>query len=320
MHPFLVPESDQLRLFELGPDVARLRSLARGYSERTHADATGRAYASDWRIFEAWCAAAGRVSLPATEETVSLYLVHELQRRAMSTVDRRVAAIVDRHARAGQRSPAGGIVRDVLRGARRELGSEQRRKLALTAEDLRSMCRQLVQVRKRWAVRDRAQLLLGFGAGMRCSELVALDLADVHFKPKGLLVRIRRSKTDQEGRGRDVGIFAGSRARSCPVRALKAWLYVRGRAAGPLFFGREGKRMATRTVGVIVKRAAALAGLDPVGYGSHSLRAGFVTTAVQLRIPETLIMQRTGHRSVETVARYVRPASVFAVDALAGAL
>ena len=48
-------------------------------------------------------------------------------------------------------------------------------------------------------LRDRALLLLGFAGAFRRSELVALDVADIAETETGLLVTIRRSKTDQEG-------------------------------------------------------------------------------------------------------------------------
>ena len=116
-------------------------------------------------------------------------------------------------------------------------------------------------------------------------------------------------------------MFFGSRAQSCPVRALRAWLFVRGREAGALFPGSGASRhLVPAMVGQIVKRAVLSIGLDPAGFGAHSLRAGFVTAAAEAGYPETLIMQRTGHRSVQTVARYVRPATAFSVDALARAL
>jgi integrase len=301
--------------------MARLRRLAASYAGSARASATLSAYASDWRDFERWCADAQRRALPASEETVCLYLVARLEDRRVSTVDRRFAAILDKHRREGAAVPSGQLVRDVMRGARRERGSAVSQKAALRPEDLRRICGLLARRHSAGALRDRALLLLGFAAGMRRSEIVALDLADVQFRRRGVLLRIRRSKTDQEGRGRDVGVFSGSRAQSCPVRALKAWLYVRGRAPGALFPGRGASgHLVPAMVGQVVKKGVRLIGLDPAGYGAHSLRAGFVTAAAEAGMPETLIMQRTGHRSVQTVAKYVRPASVFSVDALARAL
>jgi len=72
-------------------------------------------------------------------------------------------------------------------------------------------------------IRDRALLLLGFAGAFRRSELVALDLADIHAGHDGLTITIRKSKTDQEGQGRKVGIPYGSHPCTCPVRAMAAW-------------------------------------------------------------------------------------------------
>jgi site-specific recombinase XerD len=66
-------------------------------------------------------------------------------------------------------------------------------------------------------LRDRAVLLLGFAGAFRRSKRVALDVADIEDVPEGLLVTIRRSKTDQEGQGRKVAIPRGEIA--CPVAA-----------------------------------------------------------------------------------------------------
>jgi site-specific recombinase XerD len=58
-------------------------------------------------------------------------------------------------------------------------------------------------------LRDRALLLLGFAGVFRRSELVALDVADIEETQTGLLVAIRRGKTDQEATGRTIAITRG---------------------------------------------------------------------------------------------------------------
>jgi hypothetical protein len=69
-------------------------------------------------------------------------------------------------------------------------------------------------------------LLLGFGAALRRSELAALRLGDVASVPgRGLCLLVRRSKTDQQGRGQDIAVCANSADPSfCPMAALEAWL------------------------------------------------------------------------------------------------
>jgi hypothetical protein len=84
-------------------------------------------------------------------------------------------------------------------------------------------------------IRDRALLLVGFAGAFRRSELVALNADDVQITSDGLVITLRRSKTDQEGEGRKVGIPYGSNLETCPVRALRAWQEASTIEAGPLF-------------------------------------------------------------------------------------
>ena len=70
-------------------------------------------------------------------------------------------------------------------------------------------------------VRVRALMPVGFAGAFRWSELVGLNSEDLEFNENGLVVHLRRSKTDPEGQGRKVGIPYGSTPATCPVRALK---------------------------------------------------------------------------------------------------
>lgn len=315
-------EPEQIPLFDGGPDVASLRLVAAGMVERSaRAKNTVSAYESDWRDFSAWCRSTGRSALPASADTLQLFAVDRLRTRKVSTVERRLAAIVSRHQAAGRASPYSPQVRALMAAARREKGTAVDQKAALSASQLKRILRFYGARRSLAMVRDRALIALGFSGGMRRSELVGLDVSDLVFSRKGVTVAVRRAKNDQEARGRVFGVFRGSRASHCPVAALRAWLDRRGRQDGPLFpgVGRSG-RLTGQAVCDIVKRACGRIGLDARLYGAHSLRAGCVTAAAQAGVPESIIMQRTGHRSVQTVLKYVRPASVFSVDALAGSL
>ena len=72
--------------------------------------------------------------------------------------------------------------------------------------------------------RDRALILLGFAGAFRRSELVGLNVEDCQFGKDGLTVTLRRSKTDQDGAGRKIGIPYGSNPETCPVRTMQAWM------------------------------------------------------------------------------------------------
>ena len=172
-------------------------------------------------------------------------------------------------------------------------------------------------------IRDRALLLVGFAGAFRRSELVGLDIADLDFNHDGLTVTLRRSKTDQEGEGRKVGLPYGSNPSTCPVRSLQAWIEASAIEAGPVFrsVNRHGRlqpdRLSDKAVALVVKRRAEAAGLDPSRYAGHSLRAGLATAAANAGVSERAIMAQTGHRSVQMVRRYIRDGSLFRENAAA---
>ena len=296
-------------------------------AEEMRSENTRIAYRKGWLNFSTWCASAGRASLPCTPDTLSLYIVGQARSgRLPSTIAQRIAAVVAAHFAAGYASPSTADVREVLLAIQRRMGrAPKHAKAALSVEDLRLMLPVCGEGSR--GARDRAVLLVGFASGLRRSELAGLDLADVKVRPEGLVVRVVRSKTDQNGAGRLVGVHRGRHRLTDPVRAYTAWLVERGDWAGPLFpqLTMPGdavthKRMDGRAVAAIVKAAAERAGLDASRYGGHSLRAGCATAAAANGASDLAIMGRTGHRSVAMVGRYVRHGSLFAVDPLAGAL
>lgn len=162
------------------------------------------------------------------------------------------------------------LVRATLRGIRRQHGTAPRQVAPLEREALRALLAPLGDAPR--DARDRALLLLGFAAALRRSELVALTVADVAFTTQGLVLTVRRSKTDQEGQGRSIGIPLGQ-GPVCPVRALRAWLTVAAelRRAGepeppaPLFrpLDRHGRlapqALTGHAVAVIIKQRAVAA-------------------------------------------------------------
>ena len=319
--------AEQLQLFDAGVDVSVLRMERAALMARQQSDATRKAYGCDWSDFLAWCAAAGRCPLPASSDSVGLYLVGLARAgRLVSTIERRCSSIAYNHLAAGHKSPVTEDVREVLYGLRRKLGVDPpNRKLALTVDDLRAILKAMPD--DVLGVRDRAIMLLGFASGLRRSELSALDLASLRFEAAGVVVHLARSKTDQEGRGRELGVHRGHHVLTCPVRALNAWIRERGAWPGPLFpivdlhSGKvTRRRLSGEGIHKALRAACTRAGLDARKYGGHSLRAGLATAAAANGASELAIMQRTGHASVAMLTRYVRHGSVFAVDPLAGVL
>jgi len=207
------------------------------------------------------------------------------------------------------------VVSEVWKGIKRTKGTAQHGKKPFLTSDLRRIVEELP--RNLPGTRDRALLLAGFAGGFRRSELARLQVEDLEGTPDGLIVRLSRSKTDQEGQGRAVALPYGSDPLTCPVRALRAWLEEAGITTGPLFraVDRKGvvgnQALHADSVGYLVKRAAGRAGLETLDYAGHSLRAGLATQAAMNGASELAIMKQTGHRSLATVRKYIREGTLF---------
>lgn len=298
---------------------------AREYIQASKAENTLRAYRGDWADFSTWCEEKGLCPLPAAPETVVLYISALADAgRKTSTIRRRLASISRAHQAAGQASPTRAVaVREAWRGIARRHGTAPQGKAPILVEMLRAMVAALAP-NTLIGRRDRALLLLGFAGAFRRSELVGLDVSDIEETDDGLVVHLRRSKTDQEGAGRKIGIPYGSDPATCPVRALRAWLEASGIAEGPLFrpvnrHGQVGdRRLSDKAVALIVKRAAEAAGYDPARFSGHSLRAGLATAAAAAGKSERAIMEQTGHKSAAMVRRYIRDGSLFRDNAASG--
>jgi site-specific recombinase XerD len=310
----------------LAPTQARvpaaLSDEARDYVRASKAPATLRAYRADWTDFSYWCQARGLQALPAAPETVAGYLTDLARVAKPATLQRRLSAISQAHQAAGHETPTrAAVVRATHAGIRRTKGTASSAKAPALTADVRRMVEGLPDTLA--GRRDRALLLVGFAGAFRRSELVGLDVADVEEVAEGLAVTIRRSKTDQEGEGRKIGIPYGSHPETCPVRAVRAWLEVSEISSGPLFrpIDRHGNlkpaRLSDRAVALVVKRRAQAAGLNPESFAGHSLRAGLATAAAAAGVPERAIMAQTGHKSLPILRRYIREGSIFRDNAAA---
>jgi site-specific recombinase XerD len=291
---------------------------ARAFLRAAKAPNTLRAYRADWNHFEAWCREHGQLSLPAVPETVAYYLTALAGSHRPATLQRRLTAISKAHQTAGHPSPAStqhASVSEIFKGIKRTVGTAQPGKEPLFTEEIRKMIAALPE--KLQGVRDRALLVIGFAGGFRRSELAALHIEDVAETEDGLVLSLRWSKTDQEGRGSKVALPFGSHPETCPVRAFRAWKAAAGITEGAVFRGINnrgqlaGVRLDAGSVARIIKRACRRAGLDPAPYAGHSLRAGFCTQAYLNGVPELSIMRQSRHQSLDTVRKYIRERSLF---------
>ncbi|QXU56750.1 tyrosine-type recombinase/integrase (plasmid) [Rhodococcus sp. LW-XY12] len=216
-----------------------------GTAARSRSESTRRNYAADWQRFTAWCAREGHAALPAHPLTVAAYLldaastVTEAGERAYSpaTLARWVAGIGYHHRRAGHPAPGSDeLVAATLSGIRRDYAAAGQRprnpRAPLLTADIVTIVERAREDCAGWAAevlerRDSAIFLLGFAGAFRRSELVALTCSDVSLhRLDGLHIRLRKSKTDQEGRGSIRALpFTHSHA-SCPPCAWLRWAQV----------------------------------------------------------------------------------------------
>lgn len=297
-----------------GGDLAETRAATAEFIAASKATNTLRAYRADWRHFSDWCISAGLAELPAEPETVAHYLSALAKAgRKVSTIRRRCAAIAHIHGRAGHASPADHAgVKATLEGITRTLGAARTKKAALTADLLQKAIRKIPGDLA--GLRDRALLLLGFAGALRRSELVSLTVGDIARHPKGIVITVRRSKTDQAGVGIKKAVPHGRKLG--PVAALDAWLAAARISDGPIFRGVRGTTvladgLCTRQVARIVQARVASIGLDPKAFAGHSLRSGYITTAADHGAALASIAKHAGHDKLDTTMGYVQVSDAF---------
>lgn len=323
--PVLAPVDGMLAV--LHEDLKR----AAAYKKAARAAATHRAYASDWKIYEAWCAARGLQSMPAHPEQIAAFVANQAHAGAKaSTVERRVAAIGHFHRASNYPAPGGhpeaGGLREALAGIRNNKKVRKTRKDAADATALRHMLAEIKGDGLR-ATRDRALLALGMAAALRRSELVALTLDSVGILERGLELYLGATKTDQAGEGATIAIPEGSRIR--PKALLLDWITtVRALEAGvsrtptedaamPLFrrLTRGGElttsAMSDKAVARLVKQVAGAAGYDASKFSGHSLRAGFLTEAASQGATIFKMQEVSRHKTVQILSEYVRSTDRF---------
>ena len=287
------------------------------YLRESLAESSKKAYRSDIQHFIAW----GGI-IPTTPETLARYLAAHAQTHSNATLTRRLTSISRAHTSQGYPSPTqSDLVHATLHGIRRVHGTAQQQVSPILKADILAMVENLSGI---IGARDKALLLVGFAGAFRRSELVAINCTDIEWVEQGMIVHIRRSKTDQTGEGRKVGI-PYARGRHCPVISLKQWLAAANITGGFLFravtkHGHIGEAALSReAVAIIVKKRAQAIGLDAAKYSGHSLRAGLVTSAAQAGVSSWKLKAQTGHKSDAMLARYVRGGQLFE-DNAAGAV
>ena len=294
--------------------------------KNSKANNTIRAYKSDFNDFRFFCAKNGFKSFPSEPKIVSLYLTFlSTKEIKMSTLKRRLVSIGVIHKLKGHyldtKHPT--IIENIM-GIKRRKGSIQVAKKPLLISSLKKIINAIDEKNKEEIkkFRDRSIILIGFSGGFRRNEIVSLDYDDLDFVPEGLKIKLKKSKTDQYGKGFTKALPYFDNSQYCPVVSLKKWIEISEITSGALFrrFSKGSKlsnnRLTDQTVALLIKEYLQLAGIDSKNYSGHSLRSGFATSAAELGVEERSIMAMTGHKSTEMVRRYIKEANLFKNNAL----
>lgn len=327
-----LPAADPSRAEE----IRSLAAQSAAYATQARSPGTLRAYRSAWRLYTAWCDRLGLPALSGDPRLVGMYLAAGAERLAVATLQVHLAAIVAAHRLVGlSLDPGHPAIALLLDGVRRRKGTRPARQAApISPAMLAAMVR--AQPADPLGLRNRAILLAGFGGALRRSEIVALNAGDVAFiDGKGVVLTVRRSKTDPQGAGAAVAIWRSDDPDLCAPGALHRWLAHRaaGHADDPLFVGLRasgamtGRRLSDKAVARLVAATAEAVGEGDPGlvdrfsgtlalgtprrYSGHSLRAGLATAAAEAEAQLHDVMRQTRHVSVEVARRYMRSSDLW---------
>lgn len=290
----------------------------RHYLQAATSDNTRKAYRSAIRQFEIW---GGR--LPSDRDTVVRYLLARAESLNPRTLDLHLTAISQWHHYQGLIDPVSDpLVRKTMEGVRRTQGQPKRKAKALRLEHIAQMVnhlRQLPDTKKKQ--RDIALVLTGFFGAFRRSELVAIQIGDLVWEPEGLLIRLSRSKTDQQAMGLVRALPFGAPG-CCPAMAMKNWIELADINEGPVFrpVNRwdkvQPKALNPGGINQLLKTLGNACQFDFVpDLSSHSFRRGLSTSAAREKIDFEFIKKQGGWKSDATVWEYIEEGQQFTNNA-----
>ena len=300
-----------------GNAITPHEELSQGVREllqESRAASTRRMYRVQLDSFTSWAHDTGRTGL-ITAGAVAEYILHLVQdNKSASTIAQALASIGLACRAANQEDVTKSeIVKSAAKSARKKIGTAPHKKAAATVQVIKCLLEGLDRSTAA-GKRDAALLLLGFAGAFRRSELAALNFEDLELATQAngklcYLVTVRKSKTDQEGQGMVKGIFSTCTKDLDPMAALEAWINVIPEKTGPIFRRiRKGdkltsERISDKAVALIVQAAARRSNivLDLAG---HSLRSGFITSALEAGAGEREVMNQSGHKSVTVMRSY----------------
>jgi integrase len=280
------------------------------YIKNSVADNTTRARESDIKTFLNWGG-----HLPSTPEEAANFFADQAKTKAVATLERYQSSLNHWHGAKRLPSPCKSeLVRAVLGGISRTHGRKQRRAKPLLIDNVKTIIDHNQGTRLA-DFRNRSIILLGFSGAFRRSELIALRYSDLEFVEEGVLVKLRKSKTNQQGKYEAKPIpYASRDSKYCPVRRLAEWLQTAEIEHGSVYRRiRRNQQLGDAALSgdgfyKLLRKLCKDAGLDTIDFSPHSLRAGFITSAYLAGKDHIKTKQISGHRHQETYESYIRDA------------
>lgn len=273
---------------------------------------TRKTYDSGWRSWSRWASEHGHPVLPANPEHILVWLASLADEgKTMATLNTYLASVTNRHVQFSGPNPAHDTrVRSFLAGLNRlqvANGSTPRQAAPLRWEHIQCIVASARtprrnqpggrfempgQAQRRGSI-DIAMITLAHDAALRCNELLALTWGDVEASPSGdHVVRIRRSKTDQTGKGAFAPISEFT------AQAVNAIRPPNADSRDRIF------DLSPSTINRRMKAAAEAAGLDPTNISSHSPRIGMAQDLVASGVSIAGLMQAGRWKSASSAVRY----------------
>ena len=267
---------------------------------------TERALRADMKVFRDWCGLHRLQAWPTSAETLARFIESAAVEKSPATVRRYVSSIASLHRLAGLENPVDGMEAQLaLKRIQIHNGRRQQQALGLTSKLLQRLLKatgsRLIDVR------DRALLTVAYDALLRRSELVALQVPDLHVDVDGSgTLLVRRSKTDPKGDGALQYLAPDTMGK------VREWLDRTGLRGGWLFRsvrlnGTLGDSLDASQIPRIFRKMARNARLSERivrGLSGHSARVGATQDMIAEGIELPMVMQAGRWKSPAMVSRY----------------
>lgn len=268
---------------------------------------TIRAYRADFNDYKAWCDGCSLEPLPATSEQLASYVDSMAGDRSVATIMRRIASLGSIFRLLGQpdtTKQADCVL--ALKRVRRKFSDAQKQAVPLTGDllvRLQATCDSTILGK-----RDHILLQLGYETLRRRSELVRFRFDDLVKTPAGTYrLVLRRSKTDQFGRGKQLPISPQL------VMLIQDWQSQVGADSDYIVphINKAGEVLNSPLpdghVNLILQARQADAGIEldrPLS--GHSFRVGGALDLLKRGVPMEKIMLRGGWKTESTALRYLQ--------------